>query len=554
MDKKECILKYYLANRSYLSFLYSIFQIEEEYSENILDRGNVSGAKLGCISNILLSIKEELILNKGNLNYESNLLEYYLQSLIENIALKTPDGYKIGSYVFKNAIDVVRTLRNSIAHGSFIPDLNHNKIILLVDNENIKINIDVLANFMVLALSCYFNRKKLNEYTKEAMVSEVFCKSRKELITDVKEFKNILKSVHNIEFTLKRIDGKNIEHSVMVEFEKALEEFVSDNKLLHVKEFEKKVYPNYELITKDNYMKNELDIEKMASYLKQRCPRSTYKNQIFYICHVELRRYFNKKDNKNLPLVANYLNLVMLTAIKENKTKNMNVLSKFINDKHIQGVYYNYDHLAITTISMFNSLFSYALDDVYNDSSEFANLRNDGLDFSLLDLSLLETSLVTINEKPLKNSIIRYDSLNNKLNKLNEIYSKYLNNLEKVDKNKEKAIHSLQQKLDALKEDKEKIKKELSSVSKYLSDLKAYYLDNKKHIENKAKITGLRNAIAHGNYEIIFAYDDFKLIFTDFDGERMTFKVEISLYDFADLIDANKNVIEDFINKKVKTI
>ena len=252
--------------------------------------------------------------------------------------------------------------------------------------------------------------------------------------------------------------------------------------------------------------------------------------------------------------MANYLNLVMLTAIKENKTKNMNVLSKFINDKHIQGVYYNYDHLAITTISMFNSLFSYALDDIYNDSSEFTNLKNDGLDFSLLDLSLLETSLVTINEKPLKNCIIRYDSLNNKLNKLNEMYSKYLNNLEKVDKNNEKAIQSLQQKLDSLKGDKEKIKKELSSVSKYLSDLKSYYLDNKKHIENKAKITGLRNAIAHGNYEIIFDYDDFKLIFTDFDGERMTFKAEISLYDFADLIDANKNVIEDFINKKVKTI
>ena len=34
----------------------------------------------------------------------------------------------------------------------------------------------------------------------------------------------------------------------------------------------------------------------------------------------------------------------------------------------------------------------------------------------------------------------------------------------------------------------------------------------------------------------------------------MTFKAEISLYDFADLIDANKNVIEDFIKKKVKTI
>ena len=134
------------------------------------------------------------------------------------------------------------------------------------------------------------------------------------------------------------------------------------------------------------------------------------------------------------------------------------------------------------------------------------------------------------------------------------MYSKYLNNLEKVDKNNEKAIQSLQQKLDSLKGDKEKIKKELSSVSKYLSDLKSYYLDNKKHIENKAKITGLRNAIAHGNYEIIFDYDDFKLIFTDFDGERMTFKAEISLYDFADLIDANKNVIEDFINKKVKTI
>ena len=153
MDKKEYILKYYLANRSYLSFLYSIFQIEEEYSENILDRGNVSGAKLGCISNILLSIKEELILNKGNLNYESNLLEYYLQSLIENIALKTPDGYKIGNYVFKSAIDVVRTLRNSIAHGIFIPDLNHNKIILLVDNEKIKINIDILEDFIVLDLS-----------------------------------------------------------------------------------------------------------------------------------------------------------------------------------------------------------------------------------------------------------------------------------------------------------------------------------------------------------------------------------------------------------------
>ena len=70
------------------------------------------------------------------------------------------------------------------------------------------------------------------------------------------------------------------------------------------------------------------------------------------------------------------------------------------------------------------------------------------------------------------------------------------------------------------------------------------------YLENESIITGIRNSIAHGNYEVVQCnnINDTYVVFNDIYEGELTFKGTIKILDFIDLIDNNAIFINEFLN------
>ena len=75
--------------------------------------------------------------------------------------------------------------------------------------------------------------------------------------------------------------------------------------------------------------------------------------------------------------------------------------------------------------------------------------------------------------------------------------------------------------------------------------------NNIKYLTNESIVNGIRNSIAHGNYRVIFMGElsKSKIIFDDIYEGKLTFRGEISILDFINMIANNLIVILSFIEK-----
>ncbi len=552
MDKRKSIVDYYNANQAYFDYLQGILGNSDGNCKNIFNDGNIYGAEVGCMSNILLAIKEDIVLKKET--YESNLFGNLLEQSVELIASKVPNGYMIDNYVFNSAAELVSKLRNKLAHGDFTLDLNHNRIILNIDDENeVKVRINKLSTFIVNALSRYLKDRERNKNKRDLIIIDRNISHRQNPIVNDKELRNVIKDFYCIEFILTRSDSKNIELSVLNDFEEAFNKYKKDKKLIHMSQFKNNLDSNYEFKINRMSIENDQDIDKLVYYIKEKCPDNlNYEAQLLFIGE-EIKPYLNKDYEKMNPLYSNLLNLLILSELE--KTNSFNVLKQRLIETYERPLIIDYNNLASVCIAMFNALFSYSLDDYYKDSLEFDNFQNNGFDYSLLDLSLINPSIVTIDECKI-NEI--ENSCNSISNDIKNLEGKITKNLESLKNVKEKGIlkaeTTINNNLQKLEEKKNTLKNKLSEKKTYLNNLKSYYINNSKHIKNRAVIEGIRNAIAHGNYKIDLNFGDYILIFTDLYEGKVTFEAKIPLLDFIKTVESNTSVIEKYIKTDSKSI
>lgn len=552
MDKRKSIVDYYNANQAYFDYLQGILGNSAGNCKNIFNDGNIYGAEVGCMSNILLAIKEDIVLKKET--YESNLFGNLLEQSVELIASKVPNGYMIDNYVFNSAAELVSKLRNKLAHGDFTLDLNHNRIMLNIDDENeVKVRINKLSTFIVNALSRYLKDRERNKNKRDLIVIDRNISHRQNPIVNDKELRNVIKDFYCIEFVLTRSDSKNIELSVLNDFEEAFNKYKKDKKLIHMSQFKNNLDSNYEFKINRMSIENDQDIDKLVYYIKEKCPDNlNYEAQLLFIGE-EIKPYLNKDYEKMNPLYSNLLNLLILSELE--KTNSFNVLKQRLIETYERPLIIDYNNLASVCIAMFNALFSYSLDDYYKDSLEFDNFQNNGFDYSLLDLSLINPSIVTIDECKI-NEI--ENSCNSISNDIKNLEGKITKNLESLKNVKEKGIlkaeTTINNNLQKLEEKKNTLKNKLSEKKTYLNNLKSYYINNSKHIKNRAVIEGIRNAIAHGNYKIDLNFGDYILIFTDLYEGKVTFEAKIPLLDFIKTVESNTSVIEKYIKTDSKSI
>ena len=557
--KEENIINYYRGILSYTLFLQGVIYGITKYNYFILDRKNISAATMAFLSNIFLIVKEGIV-EKDNNSFNSLILEETLERNVGIIATQTNNGYEIDNYLFKDKETLVVELRNKIAHGNYTFDLEHNRIILNFDNNEVKIDMSRLSAFVAAGLNSYLKNYKTNEFTRTITYNDKIRNNRIKPILNKCELKGFIKKYRQKIITLKSKDGTLIPVDIIKMFESLISDYGYSR---HEKEFyedrilfEKIYNEKYEIIYENKSFKN-VDYDTFTTYFFNIMgENTTFENQTIMLAK-ELERNENIKNKKINLLIDNLNNLIMLEAIKENNTVDMSILSEKILRTYGRpnNFYLSTYTLVSTLIACFNALFSYGKDNVYKNANKYTTLDNNGLDYSKLDLSFLDIELCNIdrgriNELKLKKDA-KYKDLennNNKIIKINECISN-VKDLEIINKLKNNLINLNNKKIE--------ITNEYNNLLEEYNNANNYYNANIDYLRNERIIDGIRNSIAHGNYYIKNNIDIVNsiIVFEDIYEGNLTFKCSVKINDFMEFLDKGYHVINDFIsNKKTKTL
>ena len=546
--KKDNIMDYYLGNKAYNLFLQGIIYNNPIYSEGILDKKNINATKIGCISNIFLAIKEDLV-SKDKEGYNSRILISELENNVSLIATKENNGYRINNYLFPDAPTLVSVLRNKLAHGLYTMDLEHNRIIFNIESNEVIINIDKLSTYVISCLKSYTKVNNSSIYKRDFVINNKVDTTREKPMKSINELNNFIKNSREIEIILIKKDNTLISNYVVWELENIIDEYriTKNNKLLI--NFENKYKDEYDF--KWNIKKlNDDKTKELSNFILNIIPQNiTYTEEVMVILK-EYAYKMNNNYNKFNVIMENLTNLVLLDEIKENNTINSNILFNKLKEKY-NNIYISYNTLISSSIAMFNSLFSYANDDVYKNDNKYTLLDNNGLDYSKLDLSLINVQIKTIDNTIINELNIRKTAKEKELNLIDTKITKELNNLNIVkSKSNTNAINNITNKLTNLYNIKNTLTIEHNNIINELNICNNYYNNNLLYLENESIITGIRNSIAHGNYEVVQCnnINDTYIVFNDIYEGKLTFKGTIKILDFIDLIDNNAIVINEFLN------
>lgn len=546
--KKDNIMDYYLGNKAYNLFLQGIIYNNPIYSEGILDKKNINATKIGCISNIFLAIKEDLV-SKDKEGYNSRILISELENNVSLIATKENNGYRINNYLFPDAPTLVSVLRNKLAHGLYTMDLEHNRIIFNIESNEVIINIDKLSTYVISCLKSYTKVNNSSIYKRDFVINNKVDTTRTKPMKSINELNNFIKNSREIEIILIKKDNTLISNYVVWELENIIDEYriTKNNKLLI--NFENKYKDEYDF--KWNIKKlNDDKTKELSNFILNIIPQNITYNEEVMVILKEYAYKMNNNYNKFNVIMENLTNLVLLDEIKENNTINSNILYDKIKEKY-GSIYISYNTLISSSIAMFNSLFSYANDDVYKNDNKYTLLDNNGLDYSKLDLSLINVQVKTIDNTIINELNIRKTAKEKELNLIDTKITKELNNLNIVkSKSNTNAISNITSKLNNLYNIKNTLTIEYNNIINELNICNNYYNNNLLYLENESIITGIRNSIAHGNYEVVQCnnINDTYIVFNDIYEGKLTFKGTIKILDFIDLIDNNAIVINEFLN------
>lgn len=558
MNKIDCIIDYFSSTRAFYLFYKGNFLNDNFYKSFILDKKYLIGAKVACVSNIMLAIKEDVVFNSGNLVYKSKIFLSSLEKSASFIATKVDNGYKLGNYVFSDVSLMVAVIRNKFAHGDYIIDFEHNRVILNYKENEIIINVDKLINFILMAFNNTMKDMITDKYERNLVYYTRGNKNRVKKIRDLSEVKSIVRNINYVNFILESVNGMPINENCIKLFDAFLNFFNKDTymalksdkyKILVLQLFNmgcsiryeyKNLRDNDEINRIVNFASNEIVGNENLDY-----------DQQIEVLELEVLKSINKDILGFDVIAANVNNLFILNAISKTNSVDRDVLSNYIFSQYNTQIRSGYGEYGITLISMFNSLFMYPFDDVYDNVGGYTYNRKDSFDFSKLDLSMINPVVITIDKQPLIDAE----------NKINKIVSNQVNvskkilvqreNLKKVSRNVN-AINAINNNILNMEQHI------ISLFNDYLVSYNEYnniyndFNDNLLYFRNKAIIEGIRNSIAHGSYEFLCVgnYNDTQIIFNDIYDGNLTFNLKISFSELEMILENNFPVVMDYLYNK----
>ena len=564
MNKEDEILKYF---RNNLAFYYktidwnlgeNLANPDYEYRDEILDKDNLIGAKLSLISNIFLSYKENIVENTGSLNYKNIIFNTELERAVLMIANKVNDKYEVDGVMFNSAPELVAFIRNSLAHGSYLIDYDMRRVILYSGGKQVEVNVNKLSMFIVSGLQGYLHGEISNSWNRKIVLNRYTSTNREKSLESEKILRNTIENFTVINLNIKKKDGGDIPLYYRNIFEVELKKCRLNHDIDSLKELKEKYKNDYDI----EFSEEEID-KKTAKYLSSviypKIKGLDYQAQnsialikagkivnndkmIGQITSLQLLQYISKYKTTDLEEIKEKLELEKIKR---------NLESEEINIKDSEEIIFiDSDIMVNSLLGMFNALFIYPFDDIYDDKEIMKNLVNTSLDYSKLDLSLIKLNNINLNNGEILSLREELNGINRRIQEINNTISIDKASLEKV-KGNARAEANINAKITREQRDLNLFQGKLALVS-----CKVNYYDNNSQVGgyfyNKAIIEGIRNSIAHGNYQVIEAPSilDSKIIFRDIYLGKETFSCEVGTEDFKNLLIVNMKIILQFLSSR----
>lgn len=552
MDKIDSMLDYYSGAKAYSLFLLNQFVGNEYDGSYILDKKNYNAARVALISNILLGIKEEIVTKAPELKFETQIFADELAKSVSMIATKTNNGYVIDGYSFSDAATVVAMIRNKLAHGNFMFDLDHNRVILDFAGIGVKLNIDKLATFVIYSLKNYFRRVKMKVCEKNFVMNEKIEKNRTKPLKNSKEVKRVISNFKKVEVTLKSKDGVIISKGLADMLEEVIEAYKNTTNLKVFTLFKDMVKDKYDFDWDVRYVKFD-DLDEFADSLFEVLKDQEYTEAVNAIGDKILKRVTEGK--KFSEIGASFNDFILLDAAYDLQSTDKDKISNYIANKYGNFFVASNEELAAASIGLFNTLFGYLHDDLLDNENAFTSGDNTGFDYSAFDFSAFNVSYLKPDNGPIDSHKETYMGASKRLA---AIQSKIQKNTESLNAVKLSGNTKAQAVLSAnLNNDKileATMISDVASAKATYDDAVDYVTDNSLLVYNRGIINGIRNSIAHGKYTVIQSgsFDDVRILFEDIYDDETTFKADISIADFLNFIYSNESKVVSFVKSKKK--
>ena len=541
----ETLKTLYSGIKGYAIILTNILDEKVQDFEYIIDSKYLSIASFSLVSCVLLAIKEDVVEGTKE-NYGTKIFYDELLSSVDMIATKKSDGFYIDNHKFKDAASVVGELRNKIAHGSFKLNAEENKVIFNIDGDEVIVNISDLSKMIVSCLKASLKNPDKNIYKRELLISNKEERKRTKPFKNKDELLRFAKTFKIKTITLKSRDNSMINELLKEKFELMLAAYKGLQSNQIIMDFERQIKEKYLVDVKEERIPYHILQQAVDETFMNLTDDMEYKDEVNLLSKIiEIKRKpdFNLLYSllKNLLLISDLQNI----EIKDKK----NTVEALKRRQSVDIISYN--ELVGVEIALFQSLFSYGNDTLFKNENEYSKDENTGLDYGNLDLSSINVLYFEPDETIKNEVLIQIASKNKQIVEMSSKIAKDNQNLENVkQKGNSIAIKRISAILTKNETQKQILEAQAALLNIRLNEIITYEQENSEHLKNKVIINGIRNSISHANYKLETSINnEIKIVFEDIYEGKLTFKCEIDIIDFINMIYENQNIIIAFLNK-----
>lgn len=517
-----------------------------------------------------------IILNKDRIitrdeNQEAYIDDNILEQIISIVSTKKGNTYYLGNLVFNNKEEIIKIIRNKIAHGEFTIDSNSENIILNINQEEIKISRQALQSFAILLIERIDLYTVSPTYKRTQLYADT---TNQKVIKNSQDISNMLDNIYYIDYTF--YDNSLITPAKKEQIEELLKqipELISTYK----SNYSNKITPN---LIKSFFQRHNIQVEPIIKSLSS--TDYTYHlisfitENISQIKKMDLRtqivlisNWYQKLLNDNKPLEnltqGIHYNLLILTKLEHSNYQNLNQALVNINSNNLfTGII---EIIIASELLSFYAHYQYPLENICQSK---ANLDEgvDYFDYSKLNLQVLRPTIFKVPEgrhssyseaisatKRRLNIIdIEIKKLNNQQTNIKRLLQTAKNDIEK--QKLLKALQTLEQKINRVIEQQIHELAELQEREKKLNEFNL--ADNTNYYYNRYLIEYIRNAIAHGNVHFYYSESSTNLEnclirFINKKDNQTTLDLTISIKDFDELFNSsNLLLLDEHLNNQKK--
>ena len=545
----DSLKKCYESNGAMLLFFQEVLRDKNDMAQYILNEEFINGAKAISTLNTLLAIKEDVIENIGNLQFDSIINKSCLDKAVSMISKVTNDKkYIVDGMEFESSETLLSTIRNKFAHGDYEIDFSTKEFIINIESSSIRIKISKMTDMVVALLGNTLDQKKTNK--EEEYVSVYGKLDNNKPLENELEIYNAIKKTQVIKFSLTKNDNSIIEQYILNQFylyirsirDNGMDFHMINEMKLYFKKLDCDVNVSYERLN------NKKDICCVLNSVKNTLLSGKYSldDQLRMIL-IEVKR---KLYNKDSILDAHLNNVILLDAIDKYHSTNIKTLVRNITEEYQTIFYLNQNSEGAALVNMFSSLFMIPFDKYYKGKED-----NKDFDFSQLNLdsiNVLVDESNTVLFRTLKETL---DSKSKSLDKIKMSINEVKNNYDNVlKKGNDLALSIISAKLDKLNEMKSILINEMYLLKNDLYFRNRFYANNDLYIKNRNIIEGIRNSIAHGNVEVVRDNDKVYLLFNDIYEGKLTFSCQVEMNEFVKICDSSFELLMDYLEEKTKVM